>query len=37
MSWSLWIHAGDVVKEGVPALLDEVANVAKACKSDHRS
>jgi len=31
MSWGLWVHAGNVVKEGVPALLDEVANVGKAC------
>ena len=31
MSWGLWIHAGDVAKEGVPALLDEVSNVGKAC------
>ena len=31
MSLSLWVHAGDVAKEGVPALLDEVANVGKAC------
>ena len=28
MSWSLWVHADDVAKEGVPALLDEVSNVA---------
>ena len=21
MSWGLWVHAGDVAKEGVPALL----------------
>ena len=27
----MWIHAGDVAKEGVSALLDEVANVRKAC------
>ena len=31
MSWGLWIHAGDVAKEGVPALLDEVSYVGKAC------
>ena len=31
MSWGLWIHAGDVAKEGVPALLDEVSKVGKAC------
>ena len=31
MSWGLWVHAGDVAKEGVPALLDEVADVGKAC------
>ena len=31
MSWGLWVHAGDVAKEGVPALLDEVSNVGKAC------
>ena len=31
MSWGLWVHAGDVAKEGVPALLDEVANVGKEC------
>ena len=31
MSWGLWVsmHAGDVAKEGVPALLDEVSNVGK--------
>ena len=28
MSWGLWGHAGDVAKEGVPALMDEVANEA---------
>ena len=31
MSWGLWVHAGDVAKEGVPALLDEVSNVGKTC------
>ena len=31
MSWGLWVHAGDVAKEGVPALLYEVSNVGKAC------
>ena len=31
MSWGLWVRAGDVIKEGVPALMDEVANVGKAC------
>ena len=31
MSWSLWVHASDVADEGVSALLDEVANVGKAC------
>ena len=31
MSWGLWVHAGDVAKEGVPELLDGVANVGKAC------
>ena len=31
MSWGLWVHAGDVAKEGVPALLNEVCNVEKAC------
>ena len=31
MSWGLWVHAGDVTKEGVPALFDEVTNVGKAC------
>ena len=31
MSWDMWVHAGDVAKEGVPALLDEDANVGKAC------
>ena len=30
MSWGLWVHAGDVAKEGMPALLDEAANVEKA-------
>ena len=30
MSWGLWVHAGDVVKEGAPVLLDEVSNVGKA-------
>ena len=31
ISWGLWVHADDVVKEGVPALMDVVANVGKAC------
>ena len=31
MSWGLWVHASDVAKEGVPALLDKVSNVGKAC------
>ena len=31
LSWGLWVHAGNVAKVGVPALLDEVANVGKAC------
>ena len=31
MSWGVWVLAGDVAKEGVPALLDEVSNVGKAC------
>ena len=31
MSWGLWVLAGDVTKDGVPALLDEVSNVGKAC------
>ena len=31
MSWSLWVHVGDVTKEGVPAFLDEVSNERKAC------
>ena len=31
MSWGLWVHVSDVAKEGVLALLDEVANVGKAC------
>ena len=31
MSWGLWVHACDVAKEGVPALLDEVSNAGKAC------
>ena len=31
MSWGLWVHAGDVAKEGVPALQDEIADVGKAC------
>ena len=31
MSWGLWVHASDVAKEGLHALLDEVANVGKAC------
>ena len=35
MSWGLWVHAGDVVKEGVPALLDEVSNVGKACTTSN--
>ena len=34
MSWGLWVHAGNVVKEGVPALLDEVANVGTACTTN---
>ena len=29
MSWGLWVHAGVVAKEGMPALLDEVSNVGK--------
>ena len=31
MSWGLWVHAGNVADKGVPALLDEVTNVGKAC------
>ena len=31
MSWSLWVHADDVTEEDVPALLNEVTNVGKAC------
>ena len=31
MSWGLWVHADDVTKGGVPALLGEVSNVGKAC------
>ena len=31
MSWGLWVHAGDVGEEGVPALLDEVSNVGNSC------
>ena len=31
MRWGMWVHASDVAKEGVSALLDEVANVEKAC------
>ena len=31
MSWGLWVHAGDVAKEGMPVLLDEVSNVREAC------
>ena len=31
MSLGLFVHADDVAKEGVPALLDEVSNVGKAC------
>ena len=31
MSWGLWVHAGVVIKEGVPAFLDEVSNVVKSC------
>ena len=34
MSWGLWVHAGYVTKEGVPALLDEVTNVGKACTTN---
>ena len=30
MSWSLWVHPGDMAEEGVPALLDEVAKMGKA-------
>ena len=31
MTWGFWVHADDVAKEGVPALLDEVSNVGKVC------
>ena len=31
MGWGLWVHADDVAKEGVPALLNEVADVGKGC------
>jgi len=31
MSWGLWVHAGDVVKEAAPVLLDKASNVGKAC------
>ena len=31
MGRSLWVHADDVAEEGVPAFLNEVANVGKAC------
>ena len=31
MSWGLRVHAGDVVKEGMPALLDKVVNEGKVC------
>ena len=34
MSLSLWVHAGDVTKEGVPAFLDEVSNERKACTTN---
>ena len=34
MSWGLWVHAGDVANESLPALLDEVANVWKACTTN---
>ena len=37
MSWAFWIHAGDVAKEGEPALLDEVANVGNACTTSNIS
>ena len=30
MSRGWWVYAGDVPKEGVPALLDEVAKMGKA-------
>ena len=33
MSWGLWVHAGDVGEEGVPALLDEVSSVWKVSYS----
>ena len=33
MSWGLWVDAGDGAKESMPALLDEVANVRKACST----
>ena len=36
MSWGLWVHAGDVAKEGVPALLDEVANGHNICLMGHK-
>ena len=30
MGWGLLVHAEHVAKEGMPTLLDEVANVGKA-------
>ena len=31
MSWGLWVHAGDVANDSLPALLDAVSNVGKVC------
>ena len=33
MGRDLRVHADDVAEEGVPALLNEVANVGKACST----
>ena len=31
MGWGLWVHTDDMTEESMPALLDEVAYVRKAC------
>ena len=31
MGWGLWVHTDDMTEESMPALLDDVAYVRKAC------
>ena len=31
MGWGMSVHADNMIEEGMPALLDEVANVGKTC------